>query len=375
MALNLFAAAAEKQKDHLVEFRAGRMNMDPNTKIVRADKRKGLIQLKSEDGLIHFIWKDRSTNQIETELMIFKDDSVFRKVEEANGRVYVLEFKASNKKLFFWLQEPSSEKDEQYCNDINKYINNPPQPGGGGGSGGDKAGDLQGLDQNQLLQFLSNAQGTGNLNGLRELLQRSAGGIGGGSQTAQRRPVTTTATTTQSRTSASTGLSNLVSQNSNASSTATATASTSSATSRATNSTTIPPMSTANANALKNIVANFAKEKAEPQLMDIVNVDEIIKSGLLDNEEIVKKLVEYLPEGSNITKENIKDNLNSNQFKEAVRNFHIALKSGELATIAMSFGLDASSIGPNSTIEDFLLAIQKKANKENGESSLNTENK
>jgi len=119
-------------------------------------------------------------------------------------------------------------------------------------------------------------------------------------------------------------------------------------------------MSTANANALKNIVANFAKEKVEPSLMDVVNIEEIVKSGILENEEIVKKLVEFIPPESNhITAENLKDNLNSNQFKEAVRNFNQALKSGELSSIAMSFGLDASGIGPNSTIEDFLQAIQK----------------
>jgi hypothetical protein len=99
-------------------------------------------------------------------------------------------------------------------------------------------------------------------------------------------------------------------------------------------------------------------------LSDVVNVEEIIKSGLLDNEDIVKKLLEFLPEGSNLTVENLRENLNSAQFKEAVRNFNQALRSGELASIAISFGLDASSLGPNSTIEDFLLAIQKSSKEE-----------
>jgi hypothetical protein len=178
MALNLFAAAAEIKKDSLVEFRAGRMNLDPNTKVVRADKRKGLVQLKQEDGLIHFVWKDRSTNQIETDLMIFQDEAVFRKVDESKARVYVLEFKSGNKKLFFWIQEPSDEKDEKNCADINKFINNPPQPGTEAGGLDDKG--LGNLDQNQLLQFLASAQGgNGNLSGLRELLQRGVGQAGG----------------------------------------------------------------------------------------------------------------------------------------------------------------------------------------------------
>jgi hypothetical protein len=33
----------------------------------------------------------------------------------------------------------------------------------------------------------------------------------------------------------------------------------------------------------------------EPSLSDIVNVEEILKTGLLDNEEVVKKLLEFLP--------------------------------------------------------------------------------
>lgn len=343
MALNLFAAATEVKKDSLVEFRAGIMNMDPNTKIVRADKRKGLVQLKHEDGLIHFIWKDRSSNRVETDLMIFRDDAAFRKVAEAKARVYVLEFKASNKKLFFWMQEPSDEKDEQFVNDINKYINNPPEPGSDANGGADDKGALGNLDQNQLLQFLAQAQGSGNLNGLRELLQRGG----------QRRPQPTGSTpvSTPSRLQPST---------------TTATANTSTA-SRPTTSSTTPsatgPISSATSNALKNIVANFAKEKVEPTLSDVVNTEEILKSGILENQEIVKKLVEFLPEGQ-ITAENLKDNINSPQFKEAVRNFNQALRSGELSAIAISFGLDASQIGPNSSIEDFLLAIQKQAKDE-----------
>jgi len=346
MALNLFAAAAEVKKDSLVEFRAGKMNMDLNTKIVRADKRKGLVQLKHEDGLIHFIWKDRSSNQAETDLMIFRDDAVFRKVVEAKARVYVLEFKASNKKLFFWMQEPSDEKDEQYATDINKFINNPPEPGTNAQGGADDKG-LGGLDQNQLLQFLANAQGSGNLSGLRELLQR---GAGGGTPTAQRTPTRSTtsqASPTVTRTQP----------------TATSTTTVSRTTTSSTSSSVSGPISSATSNALKNIVANFAKDKVEPSLSDVVNSEEILKSGILDNEEIVKKLVEFLPEGQ-VTAENLKENLNSPQFKEAIRNFNQALRSGELATIAVSFGLDASSIGPNSSIEDFLLAIQKQSKDE-----------
>jgi len=114
--------------------------------------------------------------------------------------------------------------------------------------------------------------------------------------------------------------------------------------------------------ALQNILSNIA-QRVEPSLTDVVNVDEIVKSGLFENEQVVNKLAEFLPEG-HVTAENMKENINSIQFKQAVRLFNEALRSGELATIMTSFGLESSSIGPNSTIEDFLMAIQRQAKKE-----------
>jgi hypothetical protein len=126
----------------------------------------------------------------------------------------VLEFKEDvKKKLFFWMQEPSDAKDEQFCIEVNKFINNPPQPGAqGNGAGGL---DPSNMDQNQLLQFLASqvrsfiycvhairshmqGGGGGNLSGIRELLQRrmaqgGASGGGGGSGSQPRRNPASTA--------------------------------------------------------------------------------------------------------------------------------------------------------------------------------------
>ena len=68
MALNLFAqdTSNETQSDALVEFKAGRMFLNEQTKLVTPEKRRGLVQLKqSPDGIVHFIWKDRVSGAIE----------------------------------------------------------------------------------------------------------------------------------------------------------------------------------------------------------------------------------------------------------------------------------------------------------------------
>lgn len=161
---------------HLVEFRAGRMNLV--NKMVHPDNRKGLVYVyQAEDGLIHFCWKDRTTGNVEDDLIVFPDDCEFKKIDNVKtGRVFLLKFKSSSRRLFFWMQEPKTDKDEEWCRRINEVINNPPSSnslGGGSGRGGSGSenGDLQYIMQNmsqqQLMQLFG---GVGQMGGLSSLL-------------------------------------------------------------------------------------------------------------------------------------------------------------------------------------------------------------
>ena len=148
----------------IVEFRAGKMNMV--RKMVHPDTRKGLVYLtQSEDGLVHFCWKDRVTGDVEDDLITFPDDFEFKRVDQCKtGRVYVLKFKTSTRKLFFWMQEPKSDKDDDYCRRVNDTMNNPPTANRGGGT---DSGDLQymlnNMSQQQLMQLFG---GVGQKGGL-----------------------------------------------------------------------------------------------------------------------------------------------------------------------------------------------------------------
>uniref|UniRef100_A0AAQ5ZQM0 Pru domain-containing protein n=1 Tax=Amphiprion ocellaris TaxID=80972 RepID=A0AAQ5ZQM0_AMPOC len=151
---------------YLVEFRAGKMTMKGST--VTPDKRKGQVYIQqTDDSLIHFCWKDRTTGNVDDDLIIFPDDCEFKRVNQCTtGRVYVLKFKAGSKRLFFWMQEPKTDKDEEYCRKVNEYLNNPPMPGalGSGGSGGHDLSALGGegglqsllgnMSHNQLMQLI-----------------------------------------------------------------------------------------------------------------------------------------------------------------------------------------------------------------------------
>lgn len=145
--------------DTLLAFKAGRAFRNGDTSTVVPDPTKGAIMLTNgEDGLLHFIWKNRDTNNIEEvrcgyfvlspdllivyfqDLILFPTDATFSKVNQSSsGRVYVLKFSSSNQRHFvcsvslyfttffsqmrvqFWMQVRSTPKIRMAdCN--NKYL-------------------------------------------------------------------------------------------------------------------------------------------------------------------------------------------------------------------------------------------------------------
>ena len=91
---------------------------------------------------------------MEDDRMIFPGDAEFKYVEQArnnakNSRVYVLKFQGSSERLFFWMQNPSAEKDEENMRKINARIS--------GAQDDEPSGGLGNLDQQQLLSMLTRA--------------------------------------------------------------------------------------------------------------------------------------------------------------------------------------------------------------------------
>eukprot|EP01059_Diplonema_ambulator_P006033 TRINITY_DN15808_c0_g4_i1.p1 TRINITY_DN15808_c0_g4~~TRINITY_DN15808_c0_g4_i1.p1 ORF type:complete len:334 (+),score=115.10 TRINITY_DN15808_c0_g4_i1:41-1003(+) len=123
---NLFGAAQLAGPKPALSFRAGKMHKSGTT--VRADTRKGMVQIIGDQGFIHFQWKDRMTGSVEDELMIFAEEAKYFRVEKCTtGRVYCLQFQQGqgSREFFFWMQEPSTDKDDHYCALINSFIKDP----------------------------------------------------------------------------------------------------------------------------------------------------------------------------------------------------------------------------------------------------------
>eukprot|EP00005_Dracoamoeba_jomungandri_P005178 CAMPEP_0174261442 /NCGR_PEP_ID=MMETSP0439-20130205/11433_1 /TAXON_ID=0 /ORGANISM="Stereomyxa ramosa, Strain Chinc5" /LENGTH=320 /DNA_ID=CAMNT_0015345917 /DNA_START=32 /DNA_END=994 /DNA_ORIENTATION=- len=281
---SIFQAPAQGRGKPLVEFKAGKMLV--RGKMVTPDTRKGLVQLNQEaDGLMHFVWKDRGTKLTETDLIVFPEDGIeFKRIKQCTtGRVYLLEWQQTGRRLFFWMQEPSESKDEENCRKINEYIKNPPtqeatQQGNGMG----------GLDQNQLYQMMggapqspSSTQPSSGGSIPETALEAALRGIMGGSV-----PASTQPTQTQTQ--------------------------------------------------------NTTPTRPDLNLSSVINAEAIMP--LLDDPEFQQQLIAHLPEGSEQTPEELVEMLHSPQFQQSLGTINAALQTGQLGELMPMFGLPQTAV-------------------------------
>ncbi|KAJ3854306.1 proteasome complex subunit Rpn13 ubiquitin receptor-domain-containing protein [Lentinula lateritia] len=109
----------------LLAFKVGRAFRREGTNFVDPSPAKGVILLRREDDLLHLMWKNRTSNEVEEDLILFPSDATFLKVSQAPGRVYVLKFSSSNQRHFFWMQDASSARDEEFVNNVNGFLMDP----------------------------------------------------------------------------------------------------------------------------------------------------------------------------------------------------------------------------------------------------------
>jgi len=79
------------------------------------------------------------------DLILFPDDAKFERVPQCTtGRVYVLKFTSSDRRLFFWLQEPKIDKDDELAARVNQILSspNPASLATGRRAGGPRGGRL-----------------------------------------------------------------------------------------------------------------------------------------------------------------------------------------------------------------------------------------
>ena len=100
MSSSIFGAPQPAASNVLLQMKAGKLTQSGTT--VTADPRKGLLLLqKSDDDLMHLIWKDRSSNTVEDDLIIFQGDATLKHLPQCKtGYAMLLEFTTGRKSLF-----------------------------------------------------------------------------------------------------------------------------------------------------------------------------------------------------------------------------------------------------------------------------------
>ncbi|XP_039968344.1 proteasomal ubiquitin receptor ADRM1 homolog [Bactrocera neohumeralis] len=322
---------------NLVEFRAGRMNMIG--KMVHPDARKGLVYLtQSEDGLMHFCWKDRTTGKVEDDLIVFPDDFEFKRVEQCKtGRVYVLKFKSSSRRMFFWMQEPKIEKDDELCRRVNELMNNPPSQQRNNSDNGDLQYMLNNMSQQQLMQLFG---GVGQMGGLTSLL-----GSMNRSENSSRTPA---------RSGSSNTASNLLTPESN-----TAPKTPSAPKGKGSNRSSAGATTT-------NVNTNLSSTASRTLSVDLstaIQGSEAINQ-IISDPERAKTLSVHLPESEDADenkKQQIKDTIASPQFQQALSLFSNALQSAQLGPVVSQFELTPEAVAAAyaGNLEDFVKALEK----------------
>jgi len=355
-----------RQPKNIVEFRAGKMNQVGN--MVNPDSRKGLVYVfQSEDGLTHFCWKDRKTGTLEDDLIVFPEDCEYKKVTQCKegSRVYLLKFKASAKKLFFWMQEPKADADDDYVWKVNDALNNP-----GGSSGRAASGNvtpsaseqemqnlLGSMSQTQLMQLLGGmSEAPGLLAQLNQLAPGLANLGGGGSSANSDGTATETASGGGSTGSGGPKPQSLLKVKKTTTPVAPKT----------TSSSAHAPIQLEDLQSILNRIQPPPAGGVQVDLTAGVNSEAIRRITSCPN--TVKKLAPLLPqfggasaepEGEGTAQE-VEETLKSPQFQSALQAFCAAFPTGQLGPLIAQFGFSADAItaAQNGNLEGFINAIQ-----------------
>lgn len=315
---------------------------------------------------MHFCWKDRTSGTVEDDLIIFPDDIEFKKLSQCTtGRAFILKFKSSTRKFFFWMQEPKDDGDEEYCKKVNELLNNPPAPGSSSAAGNASQRGLAGLaslgdqldpnlqnllhnmDQNQLMQLL----GMGGIGG-------GAGGLLGDDSTSRSSTASTRVPSTQSSAPTTTAV-----QESSSPAQPTV-ASTQSNTQTSNSSSRAAPA--VQLSDLQSILSNMQVPAAPAQQESVDLAASFSNDALLPlmaDKEVQNRLKPFLPAVENLptSKDELRETLQSPQFKQALSIFSAALQSGQLAPLMQQFKLSQPAVdaAAKGDVVGFVKALQE----------------
>ena len=88
----------------LIQFKSGMMDFNGRTVTPKRDKGLIRVVLDEQTGSKAFQWCDAETKKVIRTWYCYPDEAKFEKVKQSKDRVYLLEFKQTSDRFFFWMQ-------------------------------------------------------------------------------------------------------------------------------------------------------------------------------------------------------------------------------------------------------------------------------
>jgi len=377
----------------LLEFKAGKCAMvsqEDGEFMVTPEEKRGNIAIVKGEGYVYFRWIDRSSNQMDVNCnwIVFQNSVVFKKINTGReeDRVYLLKWKDENRRLMFWMQDKSADKDEENCKQVNELFNNPAAvsaavaaargsttaAGGGANPGADEWMRMLGLSPPAATTSGTSSTtsttapgttapppaaggggaGAGNTQALD--LARILAGLGANSNNIA--PVQSTSTpaptATTTTSGAATSSSNVPATSSSASSTAAPLLSAADLTRAFASSSSSYAASQGN-NAMYN--------RNPTDLTNVLSADALIATGVLEDPTVRENLLRLLPEGQQ-SEQYLETNLRSPQFQQALDALGSALSSDSFNAVMANLGIDPAPGATQLMRGDFVAAFLTAAN-------------
>lgn len=338
------AARGAAQAPSLLQFNAGKCVLTPQTNgkfMVSADPRRGQIQLtKGIDGILHFKWVNLVNGNVEDDRMVMGGDCSFKRVktgrENVKDRVYMLKFAGNSKPLMYWMQDVENTKDEENVKKTNDLLT---YPASGVAPTGAAAGALGAAGGLGALSGLGGVPGAAGANWMQNW------GNGG---TPTPAPAAAASTGAPAVPFGNLDLSSLLGTlNNNAA-----------AASR-------PPA-----------VPSAPRVPPTPSLQNIVQADEIVRSGVLSDPSVQAELLPHLP-AEQQTAEHLESTLRSPQLQQSLGSLTNALRNPDnLQSVMSNFNLDPAA-GQDHLIRGdgvgaFLAAVQSGEDSSTANNTTNT---
>jgi 26S proteasome regulatory subunit N13 len=327
----LFGSPAATPQYHL-EFKAGRLTQSGTR--VTADPRKGVVQVStSPEGILQVQHRERVSGNLIDEALLFEGSATFERVPQCTtGRVYVLKFVGSSRRMFFWIQEPSEAKDAENCAKLNELIANPPPPGARPGAGGPRGGGGGGSpgDMQNLLNSFMGRQGRP-----------------GAASSPAATPVSSSAPAAAPAAPARAPAAAPIAATPNPSAAAAAASA---------GSASAAPL------LQPNFLAGLLGTPAGAAGTGGISLGDVLTPAgvapVFDHPEVVEALMPLLPEGQR-TPHAARELLRTPQFQQACARLTQAVRQGDAASILANFGIVTTGDVAIRNIEQFLAAIQR----------------